>query len=42
MNLHCDLDTVVLIALNFIGWGGFLFVILKDRVIQYRHTHPAH
>lgn len=41
MDLHCDLDTAVLIALNVIGWSAFLFVTLKDRFSRHRHRHAT-
>lgn len=41
MDLHCDLDTAVLIALNVIGWSLFLFVLLKDRVSHHSSSHST-
>ena len=41
MDLHCDLDTMVLIVLNLIGWGMFVYILWKDRGPQLRHSHPA-
>lgn len=41
MDLHCDLDTAVLILLNVIGWSLFLVVMLKDRSSRPRQSHSA-
>lgn len=41
MDLHCDLDTAVLIALNIIGWSIFLAVTLNDRAHQRRATRTT-
>lgn len=41
MDLRCDLDTAVLIALNVIGWGTFLAVTLNDRAHRRRATRAT-
>ncbi len=38
MDLHCDLDTIVLLTLNLIGWGLFLVVWWRDHHPRLHHS----
>ncbi len=42
MDLHCDLDTAVLIGFNLIGWSLFLGVMLRDRLTHFSRTQTSH
>ncbi len=42
MNLHCDLDTAVLIGFNLIGWSLFIGVLLRDRLTPLSRPHTPH
>ncbi len=42
MDLHCDLDTAVLIGFNLIGWSLFLGVLLRDRLTQLSQPQTSH